>query len=88
MFLARISKGRTIGQFVTGTLTIPFLYIVMWVTMFGNSAIERIRGGKDAIDPDPSLGYVRNFLRMTFGPDYEITDDGGAWWLAEAFAGH
>lgn len=48
MFLARISKGRTIGQFVTGTLTIPFLYIVMWVTMFGNSAIERIRGGDAA----------------------------------------
>ena len=45
MFLARISKGRTIGQFVVGTLTIPFLYIVMWISMFGNSAIERIRGG-------------------------------------------
>lgn len=48
MFLARISKGRTIGQFVVGTLTIPFLYIVMWVAMFGNAAIDRIRGGDKA----------------------------------------
>ncbi|HWC22301.1 MAG TPA: choline BCCT transporter BetT [Flexivirga sp.] len=45
MFLARISKGRTIGQFVFGTLTIPFLYIIMWVSIFGNSAVKRIRDG-------------------------------------------
>ena len=45
MFLARISKGRTIGQFVVGTLTIPFSYIVMWVTVFGNSAVKRIADG-------------------------------------------
>ena len=45
MFLARISKGRTIGQFVLGTLTIPFSYIVMWISLFGNSAVQRIREG-------------------------------------------
>ncbi|GGB43080.1 high-affinity choline transporter BetT [Flexivirga endophytica] len=45
MFLARISKGRTIGQFVFGTLSIPFLYIIMWVSIFGNSAVKRIRDG-------------------------------------------
>lgn len=48
MFLARISKGRTLGQFVIGTLTIPFIYILMWVTMFGNTAIQRIRSGDTA----------------------------------------
>ena len=45
LFLARISRGRTIRQFVAGTLVIPFLYIVMWVSIFGNAAIERIREG-------------------------------------------
>ena len=45
LFLARISRGRTIRQFVAGTLVIPFLYIVMWVSIFGNAAIERIRNG-------------------------------------------
>ncbi|MBD2760513.1 choline BCCT transporter BetT [Yimella sp. cx-573] len=45
MFLARISKGRTIGQFIVGTLTIPFIYIVMWVTIFGNSAVKQIMDG-------------------------------------------
>ncbi|MBM6405171.1 choline BCCT transporter BetT [Phycicoccus sp. CSK15P-2] len=45
LFLARISRGRTIRQFVAGTLVIPFLYIVMWISIFGNAAIERIRDG-------------------------------------------
>lgn len=48
MFLARISKGRTIGQFMLGTLTIPFSYIVMWVSIFGNSAVKQIADGDAA----------------------------------------
>lgn len=45
MFLARISRGRTIRQFVAGTLTIPFFYVLMWVSIFGNSAIALVREG-------------------------------------------
>ncbi|PPK98350.1 choline/glycine/proline betaine transport protein [Kineococcus xinjiangensis] len=48
LFLARISRGRTIRQFVAGTLIIPFSYIVMWVSIFGNSALDRVRGGDAA----------------------------------------
>ncbi len=45
LFLARISRGRTIRQFVAGTLIIPFSYILMWVSIFGNSALEIVRSG-------------------------------------------
>ena len=45
LFLARISRGRTIRQFVAGTMIIPFIYIVMWISIFGNAALDRIRGG-------------------------------------------
>ena len=45
LFLARISRGRTIRQFVTGTLIIPFLFILMWISIFGNSALAIVRGG-------------------------------------------
>jgi len=45
LFLARISRGRTIRQFVAGTMVIPFTYIVMWVSIFGNSAIDIVRSG-------------------------------------------
>jgi choline/glycine/proline betaine transport protein len=47
LFLARISRGRTIRQFVAGTLIIPFLYILMWVSIFGNSAIDLVRSGNE-----------------------------------------
>ncbi|TNM56081.1 MULTISPECIES: choline BCCT transporter BetT [Brevibacterium] len=45
LFLARISRGRTIRQFVLGTLTIPFIYIFMWISIYGNSALDIIRSG-------------------------------------------
>ncbi len=47
LFLARISRGRTIKQFVVGTLIIPFLYVLMWVSIFGNSAIDLVRRGNE-----------------------------------------
>lgn len=45
LFLARISRGRTIRQFVFGTLSIPFLFILLWVSVFGNAALGRIFTG-------------------------------------------
>lgn len=48
LFLARISRGRTIRQFVAGTMIIPFSYIVMWISIFGNAALERILSGDQA----------------------------------------
>lgn len=48
LFLARISRGRTIRQFVAGTLIIPFSYIVMWISIFGNAALARILDGDQA----------------------------------------
>lgn len=47
LFLARISRGRTIRQFVAGTLIIPFLYVLMWVSIFGNSALNLVRNGNE-----------------------------------------
>jgi choline/glycine/proline betaine transport protein len=61
LFLARISRGRTIRQFVAGTMIIPFTYIVMWISIFGNAALDRIRGGDDAFADEalasPEAGF-------------------------------
>ncbi|WP_129360777.1 MULTISPECIES: choline BCCT transporter BetT [Micrococcaceae] len=48
LFLARISRGRTIRQFVVGTLTIPFAFILIWISIFGNSALNLIYEQKDS----------------------------------------
>lgn len=39
MFIARISRGRTIRQFVIGVLLVPTAFNLVWMTVFGNSAI-------------------------------------------------
>ncbi len=61
LFLARISRGRTIRQFVTGTMIIPFSYVVMWVSIFGNTAIDKVRSGDtafaDATIAQPERGF-------------------------------
>jgi glycine betaine transporter len=35
MFIAKISKGRTIREFINGTLSAPVLYSFMWLVVFG-----------------------------------------------------
>ena len=40
MFIARISKGRTIREFMIGVLFIPSAFTFLWMTVFGNSAIN------------------------------------------------
>ncbi|AMR81276.1 BCCT family transporter [Cupriavidus nantongensis] len=39
MFIARISRGRTIRQFVIGVLLVPTAFNLVWMTAFGNTAI-------------------------------------------------
>src|SRR5690606_33722911 len=39
MFIARISRGRTIREFVGGVLLVPALFTFLWMTVFGNTAI-------------------------------------------------
>ena len=39
LFIARISKGRTIREFIFGVLVIPSLFGILWFTVFGNTAI-------------------------------------------------
>ena len=47
MFIARISKGRTIREFIAGVLLVPTLVTFVWITVFGNSAlfIDMFGGG-------------------------------------------
>jgi choline-glycine betaine transporter len=43
MFIAKISKGRTIKQFINGTLTAPVLYSIFWMVIFGGAGIRHER---------------------------------------------
>jgi len=39
MFIARISKGRTVREFILGVMIIPTLLSFIWMSVFGGSAI-------------------------------------------------
>jgi choline/carnitine/betaine transport len=47
MFIARISRGRTIKQFVVGVLLIPSAVSLLWFAIFGGAAINLQRSGTD-----------------------------------------
>ncbi|NDW22343.1 BCCT family transporter [Alteromonas hispanica] len=42
LFIARISYGRTIREFILGVLLIPSVFTLFWMTVFGNSAIDQV----------------------------------------------
>ena len=41
MFVARISRGRTIREFALGFLLVPTLLTFAWITVFGNNALHQ-----------------------------------------------
>jgi len=47
MFIARISRGRTIRQFVTGVLLVPSIVSLIWFCIFGGAAIKLQQTGTD-----------------------------------------
>ncbi|AUI51240.1 BCCT family transporter [Arthrobacter crystallopoietes] len=67
MFIARISRGRTIRQFVTGVLLVPSVVSVIWFAIFGGAAFgvqEKANetpdtgdGLVDMVDGEPSISF-------------------------------
>ncbi|WP_313697291.1 choline BCCT transporter BetT [Achromobacter sp.] len=68
LFIARISRGRTIREFVCGVLLVPAGFTLFWMTVFGDTAIYYILVGGDqglaqAVDKDSSLALFA-FLEL------------------------
>ncbi len=49
MFIARVSRGRTVREFLISVLIVPSLACVLWMTVFGETAITQfVRDGYEA----------------------------------------
>lgn len=49
MFIARVSRGRTVREFILAVLIVPSLACVLWMTVFGETAIlQVVRDGYEA----------------------------------------
>ncbi|WP_433169026.1 BCCT family transporter [Kribbella sp. CA-247076] len=62
MFIARISRGRTIRQFVTGVLLVPSLVSLVWFCVFGGTAIDLQRDGTDIAGQSTTEGQLFGML--------------------------
>lgn len=49
MFIARVSKGRSVREFILGVLIVPSLLTFLWISTFGSTAIREVLSG------DPSI---------------------------------
>ena len=62
-FIARISRGRTVGEFVLGALVVPTLMSLVWFGIFGGAAlrIELFEGGGivAAVQQDPAIAIYQ-----------------------------
>ena len=57
MFIARISKGRSVREFVLGVLFLPSLFSTLWLSTFGGSALNSALGGGAVQTQYTELGY-------------------------------
>lgn len=71
MFIARISRGRTVREFITGVMIIPTGVAFIWLTVFGNTALDielfGAGGIVEAVNKDVSLALYTTFDQMNIG---------------------
>ena len=75
MFIAKISYGRTIREFILGVILIPSLFNFIWMTVFGNSALNLIiHGGANELVLSTQSDVASSlFVFLSFFPLYKLT---------------
>ncbi|MFN4263683.1 MAG: BCCT family transporter [Thioalkalivibrionaceae bacterium] len=71
MFIARVSRGRTIREFATGVLLVPVGFTFLWMTVFGNTAIDQIMNQgnaalADAVSEDAAVALFQFLQAFPF----------------------
>lgn len=69
-FVARVSKGRTIREFIAGVMVIPPVFACMWIATLGGTALhsDLNNGTKiaEAVDMDVTSAIFETFRHMPF----------------------
>lgn len=67
MFIARISRGRTIREFIAGVLFVPSAFTFLWMTVFGDTAI--LMSLKDGVfeQINANTALFEMFAQLPFG---------------------
>lgn len=70
IFIARISKGRTVREFMTATILIPTLATLIWFSVFANNAFSLLNGTDNGQFDDL---YTSLFVFLGHYPLYQVT---------------
>jgi BCCT family betaine/carnitine transporter len=65
MFIARVSRGRTVREFITCVLIIPSLVCVLWMAVFGGVAIDQVLS-------DPATSAVKANVIDSYSPELSL----------------
>ncbi|RXJ77926.1 choline transporter [Arcobacter sp. F155] len=69
LFIAKISKGRTIRQFVVGVMLVPTVFTFLWFSVFGDTALHMVMiQGYDSliteVQNDKAIALFKLFERL------------------------
>ncbi|QKY68791.1 BCCT family transporter [Lentibacillus sp. CBA3610] len=67
IFIARVSKGRTIREFVSGVLIVPSVVSFLWFSAFGISGIDAQNNGADVAGLPDEQALFAMFDQLPFG---------------------
>ncbi len=73
MFIARVSKGRTVREFVTAVLLVPTAVTIIWMSVYGGLAIDQIQNGIGALGADGITSVPLAMFQMFEGMDTGYT---------------
>ncbi len=69
MFIARVSKGRTVREFVIAVLLVPMIVTTIWMSTFGLTALDQVIGNIGALTngiTDKSLAMFQMLENIPF----------------------
>ncbi|UTW01627.1 BCCT family transporter [Marinomonas rhizomae] len=65
MFIARVSRGRTVREFVICVLIVPSLFIFIWMGVFGGIALDQLYA-------DPNNSLVKEYVIDSYRPELSL----------------
>ncbi|MCH4809829.1 BCCT family transporter [Vreelandella neptunia] len=65
MFIARVSRGRTVREFILCVLLVPSMFIFIWMGVFGSTALEQLYA-------DPAGSLVKEYVIDNYRPELSL----------------
>ena len=88
MFIARISRGRTLREFILGVMFVPTTLTLLWIGIFGGNAIHMELNAVDGVGTAGIIELVRdvNYEAALYGVIDRLSGIGWLTWAMSALA--